>query len=452
MTEIVKLSTRMALLAGVTILMVVSTGHRAVAQSPRSSELWTAEPPSRTADGTAKPAPTSSPIDNALSAVATWFERANREYQTIVTKDLSVPTEKGLAEARRTTDPRATAQTTTSPSGSGPSWLDRLQSLLGLGGPPMPRNPDAPETTTAGRGGGGAEDRTAGTQASRPQRASEFETARGDVATDAATRERQRAAAEARARAANGGSSTSVGAPSPPSPSAAGPAAPVASAPVTSAPSPSASPPAASSTATAPPLPVAAPPVAAPVPPARETSPSVADKRPESEPRRSVAEVTKPAAPPTAPTRPPATTEQPAARPAPVTAAEMRPTRTGRITTTEITTSELPKPRPPAARATEPDDDDDDDGDRGEQTRRPTLSARQAPAKFGPSRTASCKSAGRRVDPPGTYVVKPGDNLWTISRRHYAKGSMYQRIVDANPEQIDDPDLIFPCQRLRLPS
>lgn len=440
MTEIVKLSTRMALLAGVTILMVVSTGHRAVAQSPRSSEPRTAEAPSRTADGTTKPAPTSSPIDNALSAVATWFERANREYQTIVTKDLSVPTEKGLAEARRTADPKTTAQTTTSPSGSGPSWLDRLQSLLGLGGPPMPRNPDAPATTTAGRGGGGAEDRTAGTPASRPPRASEFETARGDVATDAATRERQRAAAEARARAANGGSSTSVGAPSPSSGSAASPTAPVASAPVTSAPSPSASPPAASSTATVAP------------PPARETSPSVADKRPEPEPRRSVAEVTKPVAPPTAPTKPPATTEQPAARSAPVTAAETRPTRTGRITTTEITTSELPKPRPPAARATEPDDDDDDDGDRGEQTRRPTPSARQAPAKSGPSRTASCKSAGRRVDPPGTYVVKPGDNLWTISRRHYAKGSMYQRIVDANPEQIDDPDLIFPCQRLRLPS
>ncbi len=67
------------------------------------------------------------------------------------------------------------------------------------------------------------------------------------------------------------------------------------------------------------------------------------------------------------------------------------------------------------------------------------------------SGSGRCKAAGRKIDPPGTYVVKRGDNLWRISRRHYDRGARYMQIVRANASKIADPDRIFPCQRFFLP-
>jgi nucleoid-associated protein YgaU len=59
-----------------------------------------------------------------------------------------------------------------------------------------------------------------------------------------------------------------------------------------------------------------------------------------------------------------------------------------------------------------------------------------------------------------THVVVSGDNLWTVSARRFAAAGIaatdemiatyVDRIVAANPE-IDDPNLIFPGQRLALP-
>lgn len=70
-------------------------------------------------------------------------------------------------------------------------------------------------------------------------------------------------------------------------------------------------------------------------------------------------------------------------------------------------------------------------------------------------RRAACRRnsrhAGRRITLPGRYVVARGDNLWRISRRHYARGRHYRTIYRANRSRIDDPDLIYPGQRLRLP-
>ncbi len=78
----------------------------------------------------------------------------------------------------------------------------------------------------------------------------------------------------------------------------------------------------------------------------------------------------------------------------------------------------------------------------------------RAPRVLGMARranNASCRRAGKRIRPPGTYVVRYGDSLWVISRRHYRKGKYWPVIYRANGAEIDDPDLIYPCQRLHLP-
>jgi colicin import membrane protein len=48
-------------------------------------------------------------------------------------------------------------------------------------------------------------------------------------------------------------------------------------------------------------------------------------------------------------------------------------------------------------------------------------------------------------------VVRRGDSLWRIARRHYGRGSKFRRIYRANRRKIRNPDLIFPCQRFRVP-
>ncbi len=62
-----------------------------------------------------------------------------------------------------------------------------------------------------------------------------------------------------------------------------------------------------------------------------------------------------------------------------------------------------------------------------------------------------CARAGRDVDVPAIYVVKSGDTLWDISRRYYDKGIRFEKIVRANQDKIDSPDLIYPCQKFFLP-
>ncbi len=49
------------------------------------------------------------------------------------------------------------------------------------------------------------------------------------------------------------------------------------------------------------------------------------------------------------------------------------------------------------------------------------------------------------------YKVVPGDTLWSIAQTNYGDGSLYTRIVRANPAQITDPDKIYPGQVLRIP-
>lgn len=57
------------------------------------------------------------------------------------------------------------------------------------------------------------------------------------------------------------------------------------------------------------------------------------------------------------------------------------------------------------------------------------------------------------TEPLGTYVVRGGDSLSAIAERFYGAGhgAWWHGIYDANRDQIRNPALIYPGQRLRIP-
>ncbi len=49
------------------------------------------------------------------------------------------------------------------------------------------------------------------------------------------------------------------------------------------------------------------------------------------------------------------------------------------------------------------------------------------------------------------YEIKSGDTLWKIAEVAYGNGSKYTEIFEANREVIQDPDKIYPGQKIRIP-
>ena len=52
----------------------------------------------------------------------------------------------------------------------------------------------------------------------------------------------------------------------------------------------------------------------------------------------------------------------------------------------------------------------------------------------------------------GSYVVKSGDTLWKIAKKYYGDGTKYTKIYNANKGKIKNPSLIYPGQKLTIPS
>jgi nucleoid-associated protein YgaU len=50
-----------------------------------------------------------------------------------------------------------------------------------------------------------------------------------------------------------------------------------------------------------------------------------------------------------------------------------------------------------------------------------------------------------------TYTVKAGDTLSKIARDHLGDANAYNKIFEANRDQLNDPDKIKPGQVLRIP-
>jgi nucleoid-associated protein YgaU len=53
--------------------------------------------------------------------------------------------------------------------------------------------------------------------------------------------------------------------------------------------------------------------------------------------------------------------------------------------------------------------------------------------------------------PGQNYVVQRGNNLWRIAQRAYGAGTRYVVIYSANPDQIRNPDKIYPGQVFKIP-
>ena len=49
------------------------------------------------------------------------------------------------------------------------------------------------------------------------------------------------------------------------------------------------------------------------------------------------------------------------------------------------------------------------------------------------------------------YEIVRGDTLGAIAKRHYGKASAYMKIFEANRDIIDDPNKIYPGQKIRIP-
>lgn len=49
------------------------------------------------------------------------------------------------------------------------------------------------------------------------------------------------------------------------------------------------------------------------------------------------------------------------------------------------------------------------------------------------------------------YVVKKGDTLWDISIKYYKTGFKWSALYDANKDIINNPDLIYPDMKLKIP-
>jgi len=62
------------------------------------------------------------------------------------------------------------------------------------------------------------------------------------------------------------------------------------------------------------------------------------------------------------------------------------------------------------------------------------------------------KGIVERATAPTQKIVRPGDNLWSISQTEYDTGFLWTKIYRDNRSQIQDPDIINIGQRLKISS
>jgi nucleoid-associated protein YgaU len=72
---------------------------------------------------------------------------------------------------------------------------------------------------------------------------------------------------------------------------------------------------------------------------------------------------------------------------------------------------------------------------------------------FSDVESGSSSTAPRPSAPASerTYTVQKGDSLSKIAKREYGDPQEWRRIYNANRDMIENPDLIYPGQVIRIP-
>ena len=72
---------------------------------------------------------------------------------------------------------------------------------------------------------------------------------------------------------------------------------------------------------------------------------------------------------------------------------------------------------------------------------------------FSNVKSGSSSTAPKPAAPPEQiYTVVAGDSLSKISKKLYGDANQWKRIFEANRDQIKNPDLIHPGQKLKIPA
>ena len=72
---------------------------------------------------------------------------------------------------------------------------------------------------------------------------------------------------------------------------------------------------------------------------------------------------------------------------------------------------------------------------------------------FSNVRSGSSSTAPKPAAPvEQIYTVVAGDSLSKISKKLYGDANQWRRIFEANRDQIKNPDLIHPGQKLKIPA
>lgn len=77
--------------------------------------------------------------------------------------------------------------------------------------------------------------------------------------------------------------------------------------------------------------------------------------------------------------------------------------------------------------------------------------AREVPKSTPASAPGSAAPTTPTAGGAKTYEIQSGDTLSAIAQRHYGNANEWRKIYEANRNVIDDPDKIYPGQKITLP-
>lgn len=81
----------------------------------------------------------------------------------------------------------------------------------------------------------------------------------------------------------------------------------------------------------------------------------------------------------------------------------------------------------------------------------PETVTRSEPAEAPEAPAAAAPAAAAEEEEGDYYTIESGDTLSGIAKRYYGNAMAYTKIFEANKEVIQDPDKIYPGQKIFIP-